>query len=120
MMGLPPGVDETWIGFFARMAEQMRRNQHKGFQDTWFNEPLSKQLSVLHQSVEEVRVALAYGNDVEDKLADVANWACIMYDNYVNNPASHIGGVPGISAVPDAEEADLEPDDEDYEDLASE
>lgn len=89
-----PAIADHWENFCVLMVHQMIRNSHKGFRDKWFSESLDKQLLTLQMSVAELRTAITYGIDVEDKAADVANWAAIIADNWKNNPRSHVGGVP--------------------------
>lgn len=72
--------------FFDLCKEQMLRNRHKGMRETWTAQSLDAQLLSLQVSVAELRTALAYGVDVPDKAADVANWGFIIQDNFHHNP----------------------------------
>lgn len=81
---MPEAEEEVWNKFFELMKAQMERNGHRKFREKWFNEPLDLQLTTLQMSIAELRTALVYGIDVEDKAADVANWACIIMDHVIN------------------------------------
>jgi hypothetical protein len=91
--GMPTEEAIAWGQFFQLMCAQMVRNTHKGWRKGYFNQSLDQQMQILKMDVAEARIALAYGIDVADKLADVANLCAIILDNYKNNP--HVGGFSG-------------------------
>lgn len=50
-------------------------------------------LRMLKQNVDKLDLAMEYGNDVEDKLADVANYCAFLYRNHVDPPATGYGSL---------------------------
>src|SRR5688572_30361236 len=81
-------MSEFWIA----MRVQMERNEHKGMRDSWLKYNLDAAFQHLNMSVQELRLAVAMGIDIQDKAVDVANWPFIIWDNFYNNPAN-IGGL---------------------------
>lgn len=78
--------EEVFTKFTSLMHLQMERNSYKGMRDAWLDYPLEKCVTILQMSVQELRTALAYGHDVEEKAADVANWAWIIQDKFWHGP----------------------------------
>lgn len=83
---------EHLSSFIGICFRQIVRNWHKGGRDRWTSDSLDGQMLRLNISVQELRTALAYGVDVDEKAADVANWAFIIQDNWYNNPT--LKGLP--------------------------
>jgi hypothetical protein len=79
--------------FMHTMALQSDRNWHKGGRDTWLETSFEIFLTSLQISIAELRTALTYGVDVDEKAADVANYAFYIWDQWCNNNGTHIGGV---------------------------
>ena len=77
---------EIYEKFTTLGAKQIEHNSHKGMRDAWLDYPLEQTLINLKMSVEELRVAAAYGIDVNEKAADVAVWAFIFQDIFFNSP----------------------------------
>jgi hypothetical protein len=84
--------EEKLDEFLALMKKQILRNSHKGMRDAWLDYPLEGDVQAVKMSVEEARLAMAYGIDVDEKWADVAVWAFISSDAFHNNPA--LRGIP--------------------------
>ena len=83
----------TQHGLFTDlMIAQMERNSHKGMREAWIGYPLEQSMTQLQISIAELRTALAYGVDVDEKAADVGNWAYIVQDCFYNNPT--LRGIP--------------------------
>lgn len=85
---------ELFVQFSQTMLAQVERNRHKGMRKVWTAQDLDAQMLRLNISVQELRTALAYGVDVEDKAADCAVWSFMIWDNFTNNPEL-IGLPPG-------------------------
>lgn len=96
---LGKGPEVQWVieldNFTQLMMDQIKRNAHKGMREAWLEYPLEKTLVYLQISIAELRTALAYGLDVEEKAADVAVYAFILQDVFNNNPA--LKGIPSDS-----------------------
>jgi hypothetical protein len=73
------------------MASQTTRNWHKGGREAWLKDGVDfdKYLLEAQINLQELRIALAYGKDVGEKAADVANDVFYLWDAFQNN----IGGV---------------------------
>lgn len=69
--------------FMEVMEEQTTRNMHKGGREAWLGE-IDKYLLEAQQNLAELRIALAYGKDVAEKAADVANDMFYIYDTWIN------------------------------------
>ena len=78
--------------FKALMIHQIERNSHKGMCQAWLQNNLEQYLIELQMNLAELRIALAYGQDVGDKAADVAVDAFIVWDLFTNSPRFH--GIP--------------------------
>ena len=64
----------------VRAMERARAENPRG--DLYRTLPDDKLLAMLEQNVEELRLAYKYGNDIPDKLADVANYCAFLLHNH--------------------------------------
>jgi len=80
--------------FVHYMLRRIDQNKHKGMREAWTNDDWEQQLIELQQNVSELRMAIAYGNDVADKAADVANNALMIWDNWHTNAGIAKAGRP--------------------------
>lgn len=76
--------------FMEVMQKQTSRNWHKGGREAWLG-GIDKYLQEAQQNLAELRIALAYGNDVAEKAADVANDMFYIYDSWTNLPPMERG-----------------------------
>jgi len=72
---LAPHMD----GIIRAMTKAYDENPRKEYYMTLTPEKLA---SMLHQNIAEMRLALEFDNDVEDKCADVANYAAFILRRY--------------------------------------
>jgi NTP pyrophosphatase (non-canonical NTP hydrolase) len=53
--------------------------------DAWQDETLNRLMNRLRQNVDELALAIQYGIDVEEKAADVANYALFIWHVWRRN-----------------------------------
>lgn len=98
---IPPQFTEHLSEWEVKLADQCNlvrtmilRNAHKGMRDVWTNQSWDDQLISLNISVQELRLALVYGVDVDEKAADIMAWAYIIADNWAHNAGIDVAGRP--------------------------